>query len=122
MGRQARACSTYKRQRYCGCMDATPASSGHVGFGMLGRRAAHELRRSRAPAFLPPVQPCGRATRPRYAHTQHLAKATAAPHPNPDADPRRSQAHDNTYLSYSRNAIISTVAGGALVRQHAPNP
>ena len=28
------------------------------------------------------------------------------------------QAHDNTYLSYSRNAIISTVAGGALVQHH----
>lgn len=27
-------------------------------------------------------------------------------------------AHDNTYLSYSRNAIISTVAGGALVQHH----
>ena len=65
MGRQARACSTYKRQRYCGCMDATPASSGHVGLGMLGKRAVPELRRSRAPAFPPPVQPCGHAIRPR---------------------------------------------------------
>ena len=68
MGRQACACSTYKRQRYCGCMDATPASSassGHVGLGMLGTGAVHELRRSRAPAFPPPVQPCGRAIRPR---------------------------------------------------------
>ena len=27
-------------------------------------------------------------------------------------------AHDNTYLSYSRNAIISTVAGGALIQYH----
>ena len=32
--------------------------------------------------------------------------------------PRSHQAHDNTYLSYSRNAIISTVAGGALVQHH----
>ena len=45
VGRKARACSMYKCQRYCGCMEATPASSassGHVG--MLGTRAAHELR------------------------------------------------------------------------------
>jgi len=27
-------------------------------------------------------------------------------------------SHDNTFLSYSRNAIISTVAGGALVQQN----
>ncbi len=36
----------------------------------------------------------------------------------PRALPRSHQAHDNTYLSYSRNAIISTVAGGALVQHH----
>ena len=56
--RLARAART-SAQRYCGCVDATfasCASSGHVGLGMLGTRAAHELRRSRAPAFLPPVQ------------------------------------------------------------------
>jgi len=107
-------------QRYCGCVDATfasCASSGHVGLGMLGTRAAHELRRSRAPAF-----PFFCSCHPFHVHarhTQQLAEATAATHPSPDANPSRSQAHDNTYLSYSRNAIISTVAGGALVRQHA---
>ena len=67
MGRQACACSMQIRPEILwvhGCYSRPSASSGHVGLGMLGTRAAHELRRSRAPAFPPPVQPCGRAIRP----------------------------------------------------------
>ena len=68
MGRQACACSTQIRPEILwvhGCYSRPSASSGHVGLGMLGTMAAHELRRSRAPAFPPPVQPCGHAIRPR---------------------------------------------------------
>ena len=76
---------------------------------------------ARQPSRHPSSLVVGPSVHAHARRTQHLAKATAATKPNPDANPRRSQAHDNTYLSYSRNAIISTVAGGALVRQHAPH-
>ena len=125
MGRQARACSTYK------CPEILRVRGCYFRLLCLLRarwlgHARYEGRARAAPepgASLP-------ATRPDFfllvpsvhvhaRHTQQLAEATAATHPSPDANPSRSQAHDNTYLSYSRNAIISTVAGGALVRQHA---
>ena len=113
-------------QRYCGCMDTTPAPLPPPG--TLAWACSVQWPRTscagagRQPSRHPSSFVVVPSVHTHARRTQHLAKATAATHPNPDANPRRSQAHDNTYLSYSRNAIISTVAGGALVRQHAPNP
>ena len=53
------------------------------------------------------------------ASSVYECRTSGAVPPLASADPAAfTQAHDNTYLSYSRNAIISTVAGGALVQHH----
>lgn len=91
--------------------------------GAPGWRVQHVQGASEAADASTLQPPPWTGTLARACSTQepHASGAGAAHQPwNPVTRPATftRQAHDNTYLSYSRNAIISTVAGGALVQHH----